>query len=57
MNETESTKHFEDDETFIAYLSGQSGEVDLSVFRFSNPFVEETKEEFKVSSLNLKSLD
>ena len=49
-------KHFEEDEVFIAYLSQQSGSVDLSSFQFSNEFKEESKEEFKVSILNMGSL-
>ena len=49
-------KLFKDDKTFIAYLKTQEGEVDLSAFAFECPFEEETKEVFRVTALNMKSL-
>lgn len=50
-------KHFEEDEVFNFYLSEKSGDLELSSFKFSIEFKEDSKEEFKVTKLGMESLN
>ena len=50
------SKVFKDDRTFIAFLKSQNGHVDLTAFSFENPFEEEVKEHFNITSIDISNL-